>query len=319
VHERRRRAVWALPRCSATTGAVMAERLPVDVENLLLGLAWLGEASTSHIGRLWLPGKHATTVQRLMVSLLEMEYVTRRRWSLAREVSNGVRAGGPLRQDTMWGLDRRGREAVREHDAYPLSALAARHKRLLPHDTQTAELLVRAIELGRPAGLSGVYVEREVRLDPPKRRPIMDALLVLRTGGGYDRDDTVPWTRDPHVAGEKRRRYAVENDRGSEAISVIVGKAVAYQAAGSREWLARYGRPFPTPLWLVPNERRLKAILNAWRVAWPRGRWIMTTDAWLAHDRWVEYVKGATRERGLFQPQVADGEAEVAEGGTDGR
>jgi hypothetical protein len=218
----------------------------------------------------------------------------------------------------MWGLDRRGREVVRDHDAYPLSALSARHRRLLPHDTQTAELLVRAIELGRAAGLSGVYVEREVRLDPPKRRPIMDALLVLRTGGGYDRDDTVPWTRDPHVVGEKRRRYAVENDRGSEAISVIVGKAVAYQAAGSREWLQKYGRPFPTPLWLVPDERRLRAILEAWRAAWPRGRWIMTTDAWLDLDHWVEYSKGDVRERGLFGVQVSDSEGDVTEAAVEG-
>lgn len=286
----------------------------IDIENLLLGLAWLGEASTSHVGRLWLPGRHLTTVQRLLASLLEAEYVTRRRWSLAR-VAAGETARGPLRQDTMWGLDRRGREAVRDHDAYPPSALGARHKRLLPHDSQTVELLVRAIELGRPAGLSGVYVEREVRLDPPKRRPIMDALLVLRTGGGYERADTVPWTRDPHVAGERRRRYAVENDRGSEAISVIVGKALAYQAAGSREWLAKYGRPFPTPLWLAPDERRLRAILEAWRATWPRGRWIMTTDAWLAHDRWVEYARGVTRERGLFERQLAEAEADAGDDG----
>jgi hypothetical protein len=292
----------------------MGGRQAVDIENLLLGLAWMGEASTSHIGRLWLPGRHPTTVQRLLASLLAAEYLIRRRWSLPRVAAGGA-VRGPLRQDTMWGLDRRGREVVRDHDAYPLSALGARHKRLLPHDSQTSELLVRAIELGRSAGLSGVYVEREVRLDPPRRRPIMDALLVLRTGGGYERPDTVPWTRDPHVAGEKRRRYAVENDRGSEAISVIVGKALAYQAAGSREWLAKYGRPFPTPLWLVPDERRLRAILEAWRATWPSGRWIMTTDAWLADDRWVEYVKGATRERGLFGPQAREGDVELAEAG----
>jgi hypothetical protein len=164
----------------------------------------------------------------------------------------------------------------------------------------TSELIVRMVELGRTAGLSGLYVEREVRLDPCQRRPIMDALIMVTLGGDFAHHDRVPWTRDPTLDGERRFRYALENDRDSEPLNVIAGKAGAYAQAGTPEWAGRYGR-FPTPLWLVPSETRLHAVLRVWRAVWPVGRWLMTTDAWLRGDTWIDYDNGHVHERGLFR------------------
>jgi hypothetical protein len=288
----------------------------VDVENLLLGLAWMGEASTDHIQRLWMPHHAYSTVCAYLKRLLDDRLVTRRRWAVP-QIKKGDRKAGiiraPRRQPYLWGLGEQGLDLIGAHEAFPPKLLDPRHRTLLGHDSMTYELITRIIELGRPAKLSGVYVEREVRLDPPNPRPIMDALILVRTGGAYDRTDAVPWTRDPHVRGEKRRRYALENDRGSEALSILAAKSRAYQAAGTNAWLSVYGRPFPIPIILVPTETRLNAILQVWRGAWPDGKWLMTTDDWLQQDRWLMCFKGTVSERGLFlldQELRTSGEAE---------
>lgn len=72
-----------------------------------------------------------------------------------------------------------------------------------------------------------------------------------------------------------------------------------YQHAGTPVWEKRYGR-FPLPMWLVPSDRRLYQILQLWRQAWPVGKWVMTTDAWLRDDYWLECDRGVVSERSLF-------------------
>jgi hypothetical protein len=289
--------------------------ISIDVENLLLGLAWMGEASTNQIQRLWMQDYAYSTVCTYLRRLLADQLVTRRRWAVPRIKKGDRRAGtikAPCQQPVLWGLGEQGHKLIADHEAFPPKLLNPRHRTLLDHDTQTYELITRIVELGRPAKLSGLYIEREVRLDPPHPRPIMDALILVRTGGAYDRTNAVPWTKDPYVCGEKRRRYAIENDRGSEALSILAGKARAYKAAGTNNWLTVYGRPFPIPLILVPGEARLRGIMEVWKGAWPEGKWLITTDAWLQQDRWMMYFKGDTRERRLFAPEPT-GEADDGE------
>jgi hypothetical protein len=194
---------------------------------------------------------------------------------------------------------------IRESDQYPPAYKEPRSRRMVPHDSTTSEAIVRIIELGRAVefegqrGISGLYVEREVRLDPARPRPVMDALIIVTVGGDFDRPDLVPWSRDPTLEGERRVRYALENDRDTEPPTVIAAKASHYQGAGTPAWERRYGR-FPLPLWLTPSTRRLEQILTLWRQAWPVGKWLLTTDAWLAQDYWIEYDRGALTERRLF-------------------
>jgi hypothetical protein len=279
-------------------------RYTVDIQNLLLGLAWFGSASTSHLRRLGLPEHRRTSVWALLTELRAEGYIERRLWA-----DWVARRSRPVRQDALWSLTRKGVALVRDADQFPPEYKGARPRRMFPHDSQTSEAVVRLIELMRGAQsagqttLSGVYLEREIRLDPTRRRPVMDALVILTYGDEPTPDHLVPWSRDPTLHGERRVRYALENDRASEPLSVIAGKAHAYQQAGTPQWVRRYG-PFPLPLWLVPDERRLSAILETWKCEWPVGKWLLTTDAWLQHDRWIEYDGGTTRERGLLTTRL---------------
>jgi protein involved in plasmid replication-relaxation len=272
----------------------------VDVHNLLLGLAWLGEINTVHVRRLWMPTTTRQWVRAVLNELQDEGYVERRRWAQPR--SDGRT---PIRQPTLWSLTRKGRERLKDDDNYPPVYKEPRARRVAPHDVMTSECVVRIVELARALrsapyhGLSGLYIEREVRLDPARRRPVMDALIIVTVGGTFDHPHLVPWSRDPTIDGERRVRYALENDRNSETLSVIAGKAYAYAQAGTPAWVRRYGA-FPLPIWLLPTQTRLEAVLRTWRTAWPQGKWLMTTDAWLQGDSWVEYDNGQIVERGLF-------------------
>jgi hypothetical protein len=55
----------------------------------------------------------------------------------------------------------------------------------------TTEILVAMLERAREAGMSGVYIGREVQLNPLARRPFMDALLIVRVDGQPARPCTV--------------------------------------------------------------------------------------------------------------------------------
>jgi hypothetical protein len=272
----------------------------MDIHNLLVSLAWLGELHTTHIHRLWMQRHTLRSTQRLLQSLAQEGTVERRMW--ARWVPGRVT---PSRQATLWSITRKGRDMIRDSDQYPPIYKEPRARRLAVHDSTTSEAIVRVIELGRAVphgdqrGLSGLYVEREVRLDPARPRPVMDALIIVTIGGDFDRPDQVPWSRDPTLEGEQRVRYALENDRDTEPPTVIAAKAAHYQHAGTPEWVRRYGR-FPLPLWLTPTTNRLAQILQLWRQAWPVGKWLMTTDAWLRDDYWLAYDRGTLTERNLF-------------------
>jgi len=81
---------------------------------------------------------------------------------------------------------------------------------------------------------------------------------------------------------------------------MIIGKAYSYQQAATDEWVKRNGQ-FPIPVWIVPTPKRRDNIMHAWMQAWPHGKWLITTDANLIHDRWIEYFDGRIRERRLFE------------------
>lgn len=275
-------------------------RPTIDVHNLLISLAWLGELRTDHVHRLWMSTRTLRATQYMLRGLHGEGYVERRRWS--RWVAGRTT---PVRQGVLWSVTRKGCDMIREHEQYPPEYKEPRSRRMAVHDSTTSEAIVRIIELGREVehggrrGLSGLYVEREVRLDPVKTRPVMDALIIVTVGGGFDRCDLVPWSRDPTLEGERRVRYALENDRDTEPPTVIAAKAMHYQHAGTPAWERRYGR-FPLPMWLVPDICRLEQILQLWRQAWPVGKWLMTTDAWLRDDYWLECDRGVVSERSLF-------------------
>src|SRR5262249_35010024 len=54
----------------------------IDVVNVLLGLAWLGEVTTDQVRRLWLPTHSTRSAQRLLKELKAEGYVERRNWAV---------------------------------------------------------------------------------------------------------------------------------------------------------------------------------------------------------------------------------------------
>lgn len=118
-------------------------------------------------------------------------------------------------------MEATGQEGVTEgSQARPQYPAQKRRPGLIPHDARAIEAVVRLIELARPHGLSGVFVARELRLNPQRPRPVCDALVVIQLGS-FDRPNLVPWSGDPAIADEARVRFAVEADNDTEPLAVI--------------------------------------------------------------------------------------------------
>lgn len=270
------------------------ELLSLDQEQVLLGIAWLGEVTVEHVCRLWLPRHTNWSAWKLLHTLCLAGYVQRRLWYQARGKKT------PLRRGYLWSLTDAGCAQISQHPQYPLKVLPPRSTRMIAHDKTTTDLIVRIVELGRTCGLSGLHIEREARIDPERAAPIMDALIAIRRGGGVVAENRVPWVNDPKLAGERVRRYAVENDRQTEQLSVIVNKAYTYQQVVASRWHERFGT-FPIPLWIVPTQTRKHAIMHAWAEVWPNGKWLIATDKEVQQDRWLMFFKGEIVERPLFE------------------
>lgn len=94
--------------------------------------------------------------------------------------------------------------------------------------------------------------------------------------------------------------YAVEIDRQTEGIGIVREKALSYRAIWrDTEFYRRCGR-LPVPLWIVPTERRLEAVMRTWASVWPEGVWLIATDAALQQDVVEEWDGGVRRTCRLF-------------------
>ena len=273
---------------------------PLDHE-VLLALAWAAPLTTHQLRRLaapWLSRRaFSDRLQRLQVQ--EVQVLQRHRFY------QPVADKPPLQVGWVWSLTPAGwqllsalGEQVAEQRQQPPQPASIRQS-LLVHDLQLSELVVCLVERARGV-LTGLYLDREIRLDDQCRRPICDAILIIRRSPTHALPATVPWLTGPPAPEEAIRGYAVEIDRNTEAIGIIREKAVAYSALWrDSAFYQRYGR-FPVPLWLVPKQRRLEAIMAAWSSAWPDGKWLIATDAGLQQDAFEEWQQGRRRCRTLL-------------------
>lgn len=264
-----------------------------DPTNLLLGLAWLGELDRQQIRRLWFADKSDSTVEKALSALRREKLITLRSWSL-RDKQRQI----TVPQPAQWSLAAGGHARIRANSQYPARPAEHRRAGLIPHDARATAAIVRLIELARPAGLSGVFIARELRLNQRQRRPVCDALVVLQLGS-FDRSDLVPWSGDRAIADEQRVRYAIEADNATEPLAVIQAKAEAYRKLSedlswAEWWRQQYG-PLPLPLWVAPTEERAQAIHAQWRQVWPRGEWYVTSDEGLADNRLLHWKSGSER------------------------
>jgi hypothetical protein len=101
----------------------------VDVSNLLLGLAWLGELDRRQIQRLWFGGKSESTVEKTLARLAKDGLIMKRAWSIYDEQR---KVTAP--QLARWSLTPAGHALVKASDQYPAKPVQVRQQRLIAHD-----------------------------------------------------------------------------------------------------------------------------------------------------------------------------------------
>jgi hypothetical protein len=146
-----------------------------------------------------------------------------------------------------WSLTHEGHRVVKASDQYPAKPAQVRQQRLIPHDARTIPSVVRLIEIGRRSKLSGLFVARELRLNPQERRLVCDALVVMQVGT-FDQPNLVPWSSDPAIEDEARFRIAIEADNDTEPLAVIAGKASAWRSPCTSTSAIRSSRRPRSPL-----------------------------------------------------------------------
>ncbi len=256
----------------------------LDLE-LLLALAWCAPLTTAQLYRLIDPGMAVRQMRRRLQGLEHSGLV-------ASQLAYHRSAGGtsPRALGKVYGITRHGFECLPDDDRRPVQGAKVRTA-LLDHDLTVGELVSLVVAHVRPV-LSGITIEREVRLDAMKPRPRCDAILTIR--------HAVPWTTAPPADGETRTGWAIEVDRRTEARSIIREKAEAYKRIWADPAYYVGGRRMPVPLWIVPDARRANAIVREWFAVWPEGRWLMTTVDRLPDLVFTEYRDGGQRMHSLL-------------------
>ena len=255
---------------------------PIEGE-VLVALAWAAPLATPTLRQLVAPWMTDTGLRKHLAKLSAAGLI-------AGQLCYRQGIGGrPERVGHVWSLTEKGEPAVPE-ERRPLVPAKVRGS-LIDHDLVVGALLAALVADLRPQ-LSGLAIEREVRLDPEKRRPICDAVITLRWSAEHSLGGALPWQQGRGLPEERMRAYAVEVDRKTEPLATIQAKALAYRAIREDPtWRQRFGKP-PLPLWVAPDHQRLAAIHAAWKDAWPDGRWLLLTDAEIGKLRCVQWKDG---------------------------
>lgn len=272
---------------------------------LLRLLGRLEVMSTQQIRRMIYPTMPRATFYRTLTRLCE-EGLMRR-----SAVPYGVmrrRAGEratPLRHPYVYHLLPAGREFLRtagaEDDAGALDLLKVRDSQkpiaaaTLRHDLLVSWWCSSLIQdLRRNVFCSRIYIQVEFVAHETQR---MDALVIARFDRAQARTVTeqIPWfDGTPRVAGEGEIRLALEVDRGTEALKILMEKGRAYRnLTADGTYYRRLGGAV-TPVFLVPTRMRARQIAAEWRHVWPDGWGLISTPPAADHPEhgalWGKYV-----------------------------
>lgn len=266
---------------------------------ILRTLAWIAPLRTDQLYRIVKPPimLHAFR-SRLIAPIEQSGLITcvNNLYSKGKWHRDPAKRQVPHRIGKVWSLSNAGWDAIKRDDTLPAIPPKVRLN-VLEHDLMTSELITKIVEWTRPI-LSSIFLDHEVRLDETRRRPIADAMLVVRYHHQPERRDEglVPWKSFPPQPGEGVRLYAIETDRDTEESVIIHEKANNYQRVRSDPtFYARYGGMFPTIMAIVPSARRLQDWHQGWVRNWPTGTWLITTDADLQRDQWLHFAQGRER------------------------
>jgi hypothetical protein len=270
-----------------------------DVTRLevLRALAWVAPLTADQLRRMVAPAMLAVNFRDRMLQRLRNDGLIE---SCFHYVPGGRLVGGgrlpPQRVGRVWSLTKAGFASIAADDKAPPTPAIVRQT-VVRHDLMLSEVVTRIIEWTRPI-LSSIYIEQEERLDTQRRRPIADAMLVVRYDPNGVLPGIIPWKSIPPTPDEAVRLYAIEIDRGTEEYAVTDEKATNYRRVrADPTFYERYGGMFPMLLITVPTTTRLQRWHTGWKERWPNGAWLITTEASLARDEWFAHDRGQERLR----------------------
>lgn len=260
--------------------------LPAVVERQITTLRLLGRLEvmrTAQIRRLVYPDMSARGMGKQLATLLGHRLVWRTRVHLEERVDVGDRKAPPVTPPYVYGLTTPGKALLDtlevEHDQRSLDGLRAREPteelvtpNAIAHDLQASwwcsSLL---LEVQRSPWCHSVFVQVEFTVHPRQR---FDALVILRLNLSTPRPSVgrIPWfDGTPRRPDEVEVRLALEVDRGTEPLPILLQKAVAYRdlTAGG-VYSQAFGGPV-LPVVIAPNNRRAGQIAREWQTAWPDG------------------------------------------------
>ena len=305
-----------MPAPGGPFGLIMPPAMPwVDERQteVLRALGRLEFLLTPQIRQLVYPDVTTRTMYRHLRYLGDQDLIWRMPVNLEsardrqRTVQGGRRRAPPRPMSDAYGLTLSGRTLLDtlqvEHDRGSLERLKARDQRgkrpspsMMAHDLQVSWWCSSVILGARGQRFcQRIFVQVEYVVNKDQR---IDAVVILRFDESAPRPrlepHRTPWfDGTPRRSGEHEIRLALEVDKGTEPLTVILGKADTYRrltAAGVYNQL--FGGPI-LPVFLVPDRTRAAQIAREWRDGWPGGWGVITVDRASEHPTygclWGDY------------------------------
>jgi hypothetical protein len=255
---------------------------------LLRLLGRLEIMTTRQIMLMAYPDRNPRTVHRYLERLVgeDVLYRTSARYGM---IYRQPEADTPLKHPHIYGLTPTGREFLgalqAEPDEETLQRLKVRDpkaKRLtaatLAHNLQVSWWCSALIqELRRNRFCTRVFVQVEFISHETQR---IDALVIARFSTRYPREVSahIPWfDGTARLADEGEIRLALEVDRGTEPLRVLMEKGRAYRNLTAEGVYYRRLGGAVVPVFLVPSGQRARQIAAEWRQVWPEGWGVIST------------------------------------------
>lgn len=309
-------------RAVTTAPAVLTVTSMLDLTDeretaLLRALGRLEVLTSAQIHTLFFPDLSGQTMRNRLQRLLHEELIWQTTTTMATiappETTRGIRPP-PLKAPYIYGLTHTGKAYLESLDVEShepsFARLKSRDRRApsIPKQQLTHDLLVSSwccsvIDAVRRCALL-VDIQCQVEYVSAydawnKEVQRMDAYLALRFAR-TPRPQTMPgwwlpwYDGTPQHDDEVTVRFALEVDRGTEKLAILMKKAYIYRTlTASGHYRATLGGPV-LPVVLVPPGRRAGQIAVEWQHAWPGGAGIISTPRSANHPiygaLWGQYL-----------------------------
>jgi len=245
------------------------------------------------------------------------------RWQSLPGPARAGRRQPPPRLPHIWGLTPRGRDLLAtleiEHDDLALQGLRTHHPRdqvstiTLRHDLVAAWWCAALLDaLRMHPWLRSIFCQVEFVSHERQR---IDALMLVRLCPDRPRPSAdltgdIPWfAGESRQPGEIELRWALEVDRGTESLPILMEKAVTYRDLHADGIYTRLlGGPV-LPVFLVPDSVRAGKIAREWQTGWHDG-WGVIAPLEQADDAdagplWGTYRSMRAGEKGAALPLLS--------------